>query len=93
MSSLKDIEVEIENEENDRLVREAEPRDLITFGLIPEFVGRFPVIAPFNHVTEAMLVEILTEPANSLVKQYQQQFSYDGIKLTFSDDALRAIAR
>jgi hypothetical protein len=66
---------------------------MVTYGLIPEFVGRFPVIVPFSHITEDTLVQILIEPANSLVKQYKEQFAYDDITLTFTDCALRAIAK
>jgi len=66
-------------QENDRLLKDVQPRDMINYGLIPEFVGRFPVIVPFVNTTEEMLVQILVQPANSLLKQYQQQFKYDGV--------------
>lgn len=70
-----------------------EPEDLIKYGMIPEFVGRFPVVATLDELNEDALVEILTKPKNALVKQYQKLFSIDGVKLTFTDDALRAIAK
>jgi len=70
-----------------------EPEDLIKYGMIPEFVGRFPVVATLNELDENALVEILTKPKNALVKQYQKLFSIDGVKLTFTEDALRAIAK
>ena len=75
------------------LFRELEPEDLLKFGLIPEFVGRLPVIATLNDLDEAALVQILTEPKNALVKQYQRLFEIEGVKLVFTDDALSAIAR
>lgn len=70
-----------------------EPEDLIKYGMIPEFVGRFPVVATLTELNEDALVEILTKPKNALVKQYQKLFSIDGVKLTFTEDALRAIAK
>ena len=79
------------NEEN--VLSQAEPEDLIKYGMIPEFVGRFPVVATLNQLDEDALIEILTKPKNALVKQYQKLFSIDGVKLTFTDDALRAIAK
>lgn len=70
-----------------------EPEDLIKYGLIPEFVGRLPVVAVLDELDEAALVKILTEPRNSLVKQYQKLFSFDDVKLRFTDSALTAIAK
>ena len=70
------------------LFKELEPEDLLKFGLIPEFVGRLPVIATLTDLDEAALVTILTEPKNALVKQYQRLFEMEGVKLTFTDDAL-----
>ena len=75
------------------LFRELEPEDLLKFGLIPEFVGRLPVIATLTDLDEAALVTILTEPKNALVKQYQRLFEIEGVKLTFTADALIAIAK
>ena len=63
------------------------------FGLIPEFIGRLPVIATLTDLDEEALVTILTEPRNALVKQYQTLFSMEDVKLTFADDALKAIAK
>jgi ATP-dependent Clp protease ATP-binding subunit ClpX len=70
------------------LFKELEPEDLLKFGLIPEFVGRLPVIATLTDLDEAALVTILTEPKNALVKQYQRLFEIEGVKLTFTPDAL-----
>ncbi|GAB4258948.1 MAG: ATP-dependent Clp protease ATP-binding subunit ClpX [Pararhodobacter sp.] len=70
-----------------------EPEDLLKFGLIPEFVGRLPVIATLTDLDEDALVTILSEPKNALVKQYQRLFEIEGVELTFTDDALRAIAK
>jgi len=75
------------------LFMELEPEDLLKFGLIPEFVGRLPVIATLTDLDEAALVSILTEPKNALVKQYQRLFDIEGVKLTFTGDALSAIAK
>jgi ATP-dependent Clp protease ATP-binding subunit ClpX len=69
-----------------------EPEDLIHYGLIPEFVGRLPVVGTLQELDEAALVQILTEPKNALVKQYQRKFEFDNINLKFTEDALRAIA-
>ena len=70
-----------------------EPDDLINYGLIPELVGRLPIIASLNEITEDDMVRILTEPKNSLIRQYKKLFSIDNVKLNFEDDALRAIAK
>jgi len=75
------------------LFRELEPEDLLKFGLIPEFVGRLPVIATLEDLDEDALVTILTEPKNALVKQYQRLFEIETVKLTFTPDALTAIAK
>jgi len=75
------------------LFRELEPEDLLKYGLIPEFVGRLPVVATLEDLDEAALVTILTEPKNALVKQYQRLFEIEGVKLTFTPEALTAIAR
>ena len=68
------------------------PEDLMSFGLIPEFVGRLPVISAVRQLTREDLVEILTEPKNALVRQYQRFFGYDSVELVFTDDALWEIA-
>src|SRR5207237_8490571 len=69
-----------------------EPQDLIKFGLIPEFVGRLPVIGVLNDLDEAALIEILTKPRNAILKQYQRLFEFENVKLKFSDDAIRAVS-
>ncbi|MEP7271631.1 MAG: ATP-dependent Clp protease ATP-binding subunit ClpX [Acidobacteriota bacterium] len=74
------------------LYEQVQPEDLIRFGLIPEFVGRLPVIGTLHELDEAAMIEILTQPKNALIKQYQKQFEWDSIKLRFTDDALRAVA-
>jgi ATP-dependent Clp protease ATP-binding subunit ClpX len=75
------------------VLRDVTTQDLISFGLIPEFVGRLPVFAALNDMTEDDLVIILTQPKNALVKQYQKLFALEGAKLTFTDAALRSTAR
>jgi len=75
------------------LMRLVEPDDLMKFGLIPEFVGRLPVIAVLDELNEAALIQILTEPKNALTKQYQKLFSLEGVELDFRDRALEAIAK
>ena len=75
------------------LLGEVEPDDLVKFGLIPEFIGRLPVLATLTDLDEDALVRILTEPKNALTKQYQALFDMDEVKLSFRDEALRAIAR
>ena len=75
------------------LLRRAEPQDLIKFGLIPEFVGRMPVMGVLDELDEDALVEILTKPRNAITKQYQRLFEFENVKLCFTPDALRTIAR
>ena len=75
------------------LLRQTEPQDLIKFGLIPEFVGRLPVIGILDELDEAALVEILVKPRNAIMKQYQRMFEYESVHLTFSPEAVGAIAR
>ncbi len=72
---------------------QVEPDDLVAYGLIPELVGRLPIIATLNEITEDDMIRILTEPKNSLVKQYKKLFAIDNVELTFEEDALRAIAK
>jgi ATP-dependent Clp protease ATP-binding subunit ClpX len=74
-------------------LKDLEPEDLLKFGLIPEFVGRLPVVATLMDLDEDALVTILTEPKNALVKQYQKLFEIEGVELSFTDEALRAIAK
>ncbi|HEX4956009.1 MAG TPA: ATP-dependent Clp protease ATP-binding subunit ClpX [Thermoanaerobaculia bacterium] len=78
---------------NARLLEQVLPEDLIKFGLIPEFVGRLPVVATLEELDEAALIRILKEPKNSLVRQYQKIFEFEGVELSFTDGALDAIAR
>jgi ATP-dependent Clp protease ATP-binding subunit ClpX len=75
------------------ILRRVEPDDLQRFGLIPEFIGRLPVIATLDDLDESALVKILTEPKNALVKHYQRLFDMENVGLSFTDDALRAVAR
>ena len=75
------------------VLRGVEPEDLIKFGLIPEFVGRLPVIATLEELDEKALVQILTEPKNALVRQYQKLFNMEGVDLEFRDSAIQEIAR
>ncbi len=75
------------------MFKDLEPEDLLKFGLIPEFVGRLPVLATLTDLDEDALVTILTEPKNALVKQYQRLFDIEGVSLSFTDDSLRAIAK
>src|SRR3712207_6482108 len=86
-----DIDSRLKQEE-DSILQFALPEDLLKYGLIPEFVGRLPVISTLRSLEEADLVRILTEPKNALVRQYRQFFRYDKVDLTFTDDALGAIA-
>src|SRR3954470_9653207 len=79
--------------ERNELVAQVTPEDLERYGMIPELIGRLPVIATLNQLSEADLARILTEPKDALVKQYQVLFHYDGAKLTFTEEALREIAR
>lgn len=75
------------------ILRHVTPDDLVQYGLIPEFVGRLPVIATLDDLTEEDLIRILKEPKNAIVKQYQKLFEIDGVKLEVTDEALRIIAR
>ena len=75
------------------MLTHVEPQDVVKFGMIPEFVGRLPVLATLTDLNEADLVRILTEPKNALVKQYQKMFEMEKVKLSFTKDALKAIAR
>ena len=76
-----------------KVLREVEPEDLIKFGLIPEFVGRLPVVATLEELDEAALIQILTEPKNALTKQYQKLFAMEGVGLEFREGVLQAIAK
>jgi ATP-dependent Clp protease ATP-binding subunit ClpX len=74
------------------ILREVEPEDLLKFGLIPEFIGRLPVVATLDDLDESVLIEILTKPKNALVKQYGRLFEMEGVKLTFTEEALKVVA-
>ena len=77
----------------DKLLKQAEPQDLMKFGLIPEFIGRVPVTVSLELLSEEALLRILRVPKNALVKQYQKLFEYDDVKLEFSEDSLREVAK
>jgi len=81
------------DENMSKLLAQVEPEDLIKFGLIPEFIGRLPVIATLEELDEKALVEILTKPRNALTKQYSKLFEYDDVTLEFEEDALEAVAK
>ena len=86
-------ETAIRAHRDSELLRQAEPQDLIKFGLIPEFVGRLPVIGILDELDEAALIEILTKPRNAILKQYQRLFEYEGVKVLFTEDATQSIAQ
>jgi ATP-dependent Clp protease ATP-binding subunit ClpX len=75
------------------LLRQAEPQDLLKYGLIPEFIGRLPVMGILDELDEPALIDILTRPRNAILKQYAKLFEYEGVKVTWTDEAARAIAR
>lgn len=74
-------------------LHKVQPEDLLKFGMIPEFVGRLPVVATLDELEEGSLIKILTEPKNAIIKQYQKLFEYENVKLTFTDEALRIISQ
>ena len=83
----------IRAQRDSELLRQAEPQDLLKYGLIPEFVGRLPVMGILDELDESALIEILTKPRNAILKQYAKLFDFEGVKVTFTDEAARAIAR
>jgi ATP-dependent Clp protease ATP-binding subunit ClpX len=83
----------VDERQTGEILRGVEPEDLLKFGLIPEFIGRLPVIATLSDLDENTLVEILIRPKNALLKQYQRLFEMEGVHLEFADDALRSVAR
>src|SRR6266446_1041683 len=83
----------VSGKRNFELLSEIQPEDLIRFGLIPEFVGRLPVVGMLDELDEFALIEILTRPKNAIIKQYQRLFEFENVRLKFSDEALKAIAR
>jgi ATP-dependent Clp protease ATP-binding subunit ClpX len=76
-----------------QLMSDCQPEDLIKFGLIPEFVGRLPVVGLLEDLDEYALIEILTRPKNAIIKQYQRLFEFENVRLKFSEEATRAIAK
>ena len=74
------------------LLRQAEPQDLLKYGLIPEFVGRLPVLGILDELDEAALIDILTRPRNAILKQYAKLFEFEGVKVTFTPEAAQAVA-
>ena len=82
----------LDNKRNEELLLNLEPQDLLQYGLIPEFIGRLPIIATLKDLNKEALINILTKPKNALIKQYEKMFDMENVKLTFTDDALGAIA-
>jgi ATP-dependent Clp protease ATP-binding subunit ClpX len=89
----EDIVTPIRAQRDSELLRQAEPQDLLKYGLIPEFVGRLPVLGILDELDEAALIDILTRPRNAILKQYARLFDYEGVKVTWTEDAAREIAR
>ena len=79
--------------DKDKILQKVEPEDLLKYGLIPEFIGRLPVIVTLEELDEESLIRIMKEPKNALVKQYQKLFKFDGVDLEIKDDAIEAIAK
>ncbi len=88
-----DVKSKDDSKQVGEVLREVEPEDLIRYGLIPEFVGRLPILATLDELEEGQLMQILTEPKNALVKQYKRLFAMEGCEVEFRDEALRAVAR
>ena len=82
----------LDNKRNEELLLNLEPQDLLQYGLIPEFIGRLPIIATLKDLDKEALINILTKPKNALIKQYEKMFDMENVKLTFTDDALESIA-
>jgi ATP-dependent Clp protease ATP-binding subunit ClpX len=82
-----------QDQATDELIKNLEPEDLIKYGLIPEFVGRMPILATLKDLDEKSLVRILKEPKNSLIKQYKRLFEFENVKLNFNEDSILEIAR
>jgi ATP-dependent Clp protease ATP-binding subunit ClpX len=92
-SSLGFSTEEVKEKKASELIKEIQPQDLIKYGLIPEFVGRLPIVVGLDELTEDALVKIMTEPKNSIVKQYKTMFKIDGVKLEIEPEAIRAVAK
>jgi len=75
------------------ILAELQPEDLLKYGLIPELIGRLPVVATLHELDEEALIRILVEPKNALLRQYQKFFEFEGVKLTFTEDAIQAVAQ
>ncbi|MBQ7351649.1 MAG: ATP-dependent Clp protease ATP-binding subunit ClpX [Clostridia bacterium] len=86
-------DVKAEEKKTSEIIKNIQPQDLIKYGLIPEFVGRLPIVVGLDELTEDALVKIMTEPKNALVKQYNTMFKIDGVKLDFKDSAVKAVAK
>ena len=93
MGIAADIKTESEKASGESILHKVEPDDLTRFGLIPEFIGRMPVVAVLDQLDEAALIDILVSPKNALTKQYQKLFGFEGVNLKFTDEALKAIAQ
>jgi ATP-dependent Clp protease ATP-binding subunit ClpX len=91
-AEVPDLEMVTNQKERDKLIPFLDQKDLIDFGMIPEFVGRLPVTVPMRSLTRDEILSVLTEPKNALVKQYKAMFEMDGVQLEFTDDALGALA-
>ena len=88
-----DVVTPIRAQRDSELLRQAEPQDLLKYGLIPEFVGRLPVLGILDELDEAALIDILTRPRNAILKQYARLFDFEGVKVTWTDEAIGEIAR
>ena len=86
-------DIEVTEKKTSELIKEIQPQDLIKFGLIPEFVGRLPIVVGLDELTEDALVKIMTEPKNAIVKQYKTMFKLDGVELNIECEAVRAVAK
>ncbi len=93
MSKEGDVVTPIRAQRDSELLRQAEPQDLLKYGLIPEFVGRLPVLGILDELDEAALIDILTRPRNAILKQYARLFDFEGVKVTWTDEAASEIAR
>ena len=82
----------IEDKKTGEWIKNLEPEDLLKYGLIPEFIGRLPITATLDDLDEKSLIKILQEPKNSLIKQYQELFKLEGVKLNFKDNAIKEVA-
>ncbi len=86
-------DIEVTEKKTSELIKEIQPQDLIKFGLIPEFVGRLPIVVGLDELTEDALVKIMTEPKNAIIKQYKTMFKLDGVELNIESEAVRAVAK